>query len=350
MISSKRSWFATAAALAAVALVGTACSSSSDNSNAGSSASTGGKTLTKVKVGMIPAGSASGFINMAQEKGYYKDCGVDLEVVQVSSGAQLSPAIVSGSVDMAIESPQQLLIATQQGVFHAKVIGSAEDGLPWAIFGGKGITSLQQLQGKSIATSSTTSLNTIVASLILKKNGIDPSTIKWVNAGSNADKYKAVVNGVTVGASAPSDYIPQAKKDGVNVLTTAAKDLPEYPRWTVIARDDFLSAHADAATCYLAALMRGERYAFDHPDEAKALAAKDIGGGTTATDPIVTDMYQQIVDDKLINRNAEVPVAKLDFQQQALIDLGLLKAKIPLDKIYDDQYRQAALKLVGGTQ
>lgn len=336
------------AGLIAAACVVSACSSSGKANSSGSSGSSG--KLTTVKVGMLTAGAAGGFINMAQEKGYYKDCGVDLKVIEMSSGAQLSPAVVSGSVDIGIESPQQMLIGVQKGVLHAKVIGSIEDGLPWAIYGGKGITSLKDLEGKTMAVSSSTGLPEIVAQLIFKKNGIDTSTIKWVNAGSNSDYYKAVLNGVTAGASAPSDFIPQAKKDGVHVLATAAQEVPLYPRWTVIGTDKFLSAHPDAATCYLAAMMRGERYAFDHPDEAKALAAKTLGGTTKPTDPIVTDMYQQIVSDKLINRNAEFPVAKLEYQEDALISLGLLKSRLPQDKIFDDKYRQAALKLVGGAQ
>lgn len=315
------------------------------NSPAGSGGST---SLTTIKIGTVPLGTASGFINMAQEKGYYKQCGVEVKVTQFASDTQLTPALVSGSIDMAIQSPDVLLTGTEKGVLNGKVIGSVEDGLPWAIYGGKGISSLKDLEGKPFAISTSTGLPAIVAQLILKAKGVDTSKIKWVNSGSNPDRFKAVVTGVVAGASSPSDYVPEAKKDGVNVLALASDVVPLYPRFAVVATDSFLKAHGDAATCYLASMIRGERYAFDHESEANALAAKYLGGSTKPDDPIITNMYQQIVQDKLINRDAAFPVDKLTYQEQALINVGLLKSKVPLDKVYDDQYQKAALKQVGG--
>jgi ABC-type nitrate/sulfonate/bicarbonate transport system substrate-binding protein len=205
---------------------------------------------------------------------------------------------------------------------------------------------LKQLSGKSMAVSSATGLPRVVAQLILQKNGVDPKSVKYVNSGDNANRYKAVVTGTVDSASIPSDFVPQAKKDGVNVLAYAAAEVPQYPRFTIIARSDFLKKNPKAASAYLAGIIEGERYAFDHPDEAKALAAKALGGDTKADSPPVTNMYDQIVKEKLVNRNAEIPTSMLTYLQQTLIDIGEMTKPLDLSTLYTDQYRQAALKLV----
>lgn len=328
-----------------LAVTAAACSSGSSGST--SSTSQPPAALTTVTVGELLPGSAGGFLNMAQEQGYYKQFGIDLKVVTFASAAQLSPALVSGNIDMSIEDPEQLLIATSKGAINAQVIGSPMPGLPWAIYGGKGITSLKDLVGKSMAVSTPTGLNQVVAELILKKNGIDPTSVTYVNAGSNANKFEALVAGTVDAASIPSDYVPLAPKNGLHVLALAANVIPQYPRWSIIARNSFLQAHPKAATDYLAALIKGERYAFAHPQAANALAAKTIGGNTKASDPTVTDMYTQIVQGKLVNKTGDFPLNQLSYLQQSLIQLGLLKTPVPVSKVYNDTYRQAALKLIG---
>ena len=327
--------------LLVVAMAAAACGGST-----ATSAKTGTK-LTTITLGELAAGSAGGFINMAEQQGYYKEYGVNLKVVQFASATQLSPALVSGHIDMAIEGPDQLLIATEKGAVHAKVIGSPMPGLPWAIYSAPNITSLNELVGKTMAVSAPTGLNQVVAELILQKHGIDPKSVHFVNAGSNANKFQALVAGTVDSASIPSDYVPLAPKYGLHILALASNEVPLYPRWSIIANDAFLSAHPNAAVGYLAAMIKGERYAFAHPQAADALAAKTVGGNTKASDPTVTDMYKQIVQGKLVNKTAEFPLAQLSYEQQNLVQLGLLKKPVPVAQVYTNQYRTAALKLVG---
>lgn len=49
-----------------------------------------------------------------------------------------------------------------------------------------------------------------------------------------------------------------------------------------------------------------------------------------------------------MNRNGEISISKLKFQQQTLTDPGQLTDKIPLDETYAGWNRQAAVKAPGG--
>lgn len=329
--------------IAALCMLAAGCGGSSSGTGSDAAGSCNGGTL---RVGYLDAQAASGFLRMADHKNLYQKYGVNVKPTTLANASEVTPSLISNSVDMIEESPGAVLVAMSQGVLQAKIVGSPMPGLPWAIYGGKNITSLDQLNGKSMGVSSATGLPRIVADLILRKHGVDPNSIKYVNSGANADRYKQVVVGTTDSASIPSDFVPNAQADGLHVLALAADEIPQYPRFTNVVRDDYLKSHAACVSAYVAAQIEGERYAYDHQDEAKQIAAQALGGNTTPDSPSVTDMNQQIVNGNLVPKDDSIPRADLDFLQQSLVQTGQLTQPVDLNKVYDDQYRQQALKLV----
>lgn len=351
--SSRRAWRNAGLLAAVLSIALAACGGSSGAAAAGSSSSKaatsssgGSGQLTTVTVGELPSNAAAGFLDMGQAKDFFKNYGVKVEVKELTSADQLTPALISGAVDMIDESPGAAMVAISKGALKAKIIGSSMPGLPWMIVANKNIKTMAELSGHSMGVSSATGLPNVVAELMLKKNGVNPSTMHFVNTGNNAQRFEEVVNGTLDSASVPSDFVPQAKKAGLNVLALASHEIPLYPRFTIIARDDFLAAHPQAAVGYLAGVIQGERYAFAHPNQAKALAAKALGGKATPSSPSVVNMYDQIVSDKLVNRNGQIPMSMLQYLQTTLINIGLLKKPLNLNTIYVDTYRQQAVQKV----
>lgn len=319
-----------------VAMVAAACGSSADKSGGGEA-----QTWT---VGVMPCSSDCGFLQMAQDKGFYKKQGVDVKFVTLNSASQIYPALAAGEVDAIQQSPGGLMIAQQKGGLDAKIIGSSMQGMPYAIYAQKQFTKLSQLEGKSMAISSPIGLPALVAQLILQDAGVPWKSIKPVNAGGNADRYKAVVAGTADAASSPADYVPQAKKDGVNVLALSMDVIPKYPRYMIIARSESLKNKGDLATKYMAGLIEGLRYALDHPDEQMAISAKALK--TTADDPMVTYMQKLVTSKKLIDPNGGIDMDMVKFQEKVLRDSGQLTKDLDVTTLVDDSYQQAALKLL----
>lgn len=297
------------------------------------------------KVGVMPCTSDCGFLHMAQEKGFYKKHGVNVKFVVLKSAEQVYPALASGEVDAIEQSPGGLYVAAQRGGLDAKVIGSSMEGLPFAIFANKKFNSISDLKGKSMAISSPTGLPALVAKLMLRNDGVDWSSIKPVNAGGNPDRYRAVVAGTVDATADAADYIPQAKADGVNVLGLSADVIPDYPRYMIIARNDSLKKKGDLATRYLAGLIEGLRYAYAHPDEAKAISAKALG--MSPDDPMVTYMQDLIVQKKLVDPNGGIDMQKLDYLEKVLLESGDLTKPVDVKSLVDDSYQKAALKMLG---
>lgn len=301
-----------------------------------------------LRIGVHPAAFDAGFLHMAEEQGFYEKHNVDVEFVELQSASQALPALVAGEVDIIEQSPGALFIASQQGETDVAIVGSSMMGIPYTIYASKEFESLQDLEGASLAVSSPTGLPALVANLILADAGVDLSTIEYVNAGGNADRYRAVVAGTADAASSPADFVPQAEDDGVNVLALSTEALPDYPRYTLLARRAVLDEKPDAVVRYLAGLIEGLRYAFDNPDEAKALAADHMG--VDLDDPRVAYMHELIVDGGLVSPNAEIPREKLEFQEQVLLDIGELNEPVDLDAFIEESFLDQALERVGGAR
>lgn len=298
-------------------------------------------------IGVLPCAADCGFLRMAEEKDFYADYGVDVKYVELQSAAQIYPALVAGEVDAIEQSPGGLLIGAEQAGMAATVIGSSMDGMPYAIYGSSDISDLSEMEGKSIGISSPTGMPALVAQLMIESAGVEWDSVEKVNAGGNVDRYRAVVAGTADAASSPADYVPMAEEDGVNVLALSSDIIPDFPRYMIIARNESLKAKPDAAKAFLAGHIEGLRYALDHPDEAKQMAAEKLE--TTVDDPSVTYLNDLVIDNGLLNPDAAIDMKKLEYQMKVLVDAGQMEGTLDLSTVVDDSYQQEALKMVDGS-
>lgn len=318
-----------------VAALATACDVGPDSAGEG-------EKLTWT-VGALHCSTDCGFLKMAQEKGFFTDRGVDVELVDLQSASQALPALASGEVDAVEQNAGAFLIASQRGDLNASIIGSTMIGLPWAIYARQGISNLAQLRNKSMAISSPTGLPAVIAKVMFDRARVPTDSFRTLNGGGNADRYRAVVAGTADSASSPADYVPRARQDGVDVVALSTDVVPEYPRYSVIARNNRIAAKPESASRYLAGLMDGFRYAYGHPRETKQLAAKEAG--TTPDDPYVDYMQDLIMSKRLVDPKAGVARPRLEYLSRTLNKVGELDEPADLDKLIDDGPQQAALAM-----
>jgi NitT/TauT family transport system substrate-binding protein len=324
--------------MAIAVLVTAACGGGGADSSAAGGAPT-------VRYGVYDPGLDSGFLLMAQEKQFWTKHGVNVEVVQFKSGAQTFPALLSGEVDVIQANPSEALLAAEKGA-ELSIIGSTMPGLNYVLYAKPQFDSVTDLAGATLGISTPNTLPTVAAKAILMASGVDPSSVKLVNSGGSPDRYRAVVGGVVDAASSPLDYAAQAKVDGVKILATAKDAVPQYPRYALIARKDFLASHPDGAVGLIAGLVEGIRYALDHEQEAQALAAKTVGG-LAPDDPQVTSVYREFKDGGYLTSNGAIPVDGIKYVADLQFRLGLADKVIDPTPLIDDSFRQRAIAQIG---
>ena len=294
----------------------------------------------KWKHGIIAPKGDAGFELMAQAKNFYQRYGVSVEFLHFVGNVQLNQALIAREIDSGEESPDPVIAAVLKGV-DLKIIGSTIPGNPFAVFARPDITSFAQLAGKAIGVSAPGSFPDILMRAMVKAKGVDPKSLVVVNAGSDAERYQALKRGKIDAAAVSSEFVPLARKDGLNVLGFARDVVPQFPRFIIAATGRSLREKPEAAVGFLAGEMEGLSYALTHRAEALALTAKTIR--VSVDNPRITYLYDDLKNGHMVTPTMEIPRDKIAWLQNFRIQLGLQKERVTLDTLLDDSYQQKAL-------
>jgi NitT/TauT family transport system substrate-binding protein len=325
-----------AATVLAVSGLVAGCGSTSDS---GSSRS--GPTWVH---GIVTPKGDAGFILMAQERRYYQQQGVNVQIKPFVGNVQIVQALVSGAIDSAEVAPDPVYDASLKGA-NVKLIGSTLPGLTYALLSKSSISDFNQLEGKTIGVSAPGSLPDVVTRAMLGAKGLDPNKVHVVSAGDDAQRFQALIHGRIDAAAVSPEFVPQVKDNpSVHVLGTAQDTVPQYPRFMIAANGNSLKNKPDAAVRFLAAEMEGIGYAAAHRDAEIGLSAKTLH--QPPTDPSLSYDYDAVMQSHAASPQAEIPMDKLQWLQSFRLGTGLQKQPVDFTKLVDNSYRQQALAKV----
>lgn len=124
--------------------------------------SEGSTELTTVRIGYIPGAHDVAQLFIAEEAGYFAEEGIDLEVTAFQTGISLSQALTGGSLDVGVmgavianfpaKGQGKLFLLNNQQVDIHQI---------WAA-PGSGIESVEDLRGKTIATTTGTAADLVL--------------------------------------------------------------------------------------------------------------------------------------------------------------------------------------------
>jgi len=137
------------------------------------------------------AGSWPMFI--AKEGGYYQKYGLDVDLV-FGSGSVGVAMIASGEAVMTNSSMEQALQASARDGSLVSM-GSMLNKGPFSLMAAKGITSIKDLKGKSLAVSALGDAPHNYSIALLGKFGLKPTDVQWVAVGTDATARAAALAG-----------------------------------------------------------------------------------------------------------------------------------------------------------
>src|ERR1700722_19331452 len=128
------------------------------------------------------------YADLGIRQGYFKAAGLDVEITYTEGGASNEQAVISGSVDIAIETGFLGIIAAYVKGAPVRVISPASTGAPevfWYAKAGSGIASLKDAHGKSVGFSNPGSSSNLILLQLLKEAGVTDAKIVPVGASQN---------------------------------------------------------------------------------------------------------------------------------------------------------------------
>jgi ABC-type nitrate/sulfonate/bicarbonate transport system substrate-binding protein len=285
---------------------------------------------------------------LALAQGYFRDFGLDPNVLLVSDGSKCVAALVSGASEICLTAGfNQVPPAIARGA-SLKIVGGALTLSSLAMFSGKpGITTAADLAGKSIGIGAPGSVLQQVTVLLLKKKGVDVGQVRFRDIGSDADILKAVIAGTVDAGVADVDVMDRQQEFGIHALTDGMlwKELPEYTMQACYASDDAIRNHRETLVRVLAAYGKAYRYVSTPASRAAYLDAwRKVTGQTDPKQGLthwnwLQEYHPYDVDLVLSDE-------RIDYVQQSNVQFGAQKQVLPIGEVADMSLAREASKLL----
>ena len=280
--------------------------------------------VSTVNVAFLP-------IYLTQDKGFFKDEGLDVLVVMFNAGATNLQAMIGGDVQIMAGGVPETVLARAGGA-DIKNFWAISNVMPFQIYGSAKLNSLEQSKGKKFAISRFGSLSEFLTRSALKHSGVDPKDVTMLQIGATPARFTTLASGIVDATILWFPVTERAKAAGMNKLFDL-KDL--YPNWTnvgFIARESWLAKEKEQTTKFLRAYQRGVRYTRENRDDGIRTLRKYVGLNA-AEAAAGYDEYRESFP--LDGRILEAGIVATVEQET---ETGRLKGKIPLSQMIDNSF------------
>jgi NitT/TauT family transport system substrate-binding protein len=211
----------------------------------------------------------STFVDVALKQGYFKEAGLDIEILYTEGGASTLTPVIAGSIDIAMTNGTLGVIAAYAKGMPVKIISAEATGAPdafWYARPESGIKSLADTSGKTVAFSSPGSSTNLILLQLVNQAKASP---KLVATGGAPGTLTQVMSGqIDVGWSVPP-FVLQQLVDGKLAIIARGSDVAALAQQTIrvnVANANALKQKRDAFVRYIKALSRAIDWAYSAPD------------------------------------------------------------------------------------
>jgi NitT/TauT family transport system substrate-binding protein len=285
----------------------------------------------KLRVSTLPIAGMTP-IHAANKLGYFRQMGLEVNVEFAAGGAQTVPLLVQGSLQLANGPAVSIALANQQG-FNLRLVPPALDdkrgspGQTASLVKTDGpVKTVADLKGRRIAVNTINSVNWLYDRAFLRKHGLDPSQVTYVEVPFPS-MIDALMRGSVDAINVPQPFHRIAVNTGqARVLGYPFVEVqPGLHIAAYAGNAPWLDANPNTVKAFVAAMRRAVEYLRANPNEAKNLIAEFTKSKR--------DLVEQVpVDDWSTELSAADVGATLKVMQQE----GLLKKPMdPKSLIHD---------------
>jgi len=212
---------------------------------------------------------------VAQEKGFFKDEGVNVQVVgPFDAGPAEMDALAANQLDIGYVGVSPAILAAARKVELSVIAGVNLEGS--ALATANNINAVSGLKGKKVATPAPGSIQYILMGMLLSDNKMSfndvelfPGTIK------PPDMAQALQTGRIDGYFVWEPFVAQSVVSGAGKVLAESKDIwAGHPCCVVVTRNDFASKNDNVVSEVIRAHEKAVQFIEANPSEAKIIAQK----------------------------------------------------------------------------
>jgi len=217
----------------------------------------------------------SSFVEFAQRQGFFKDEGLDIDILYTEGGASTLTPVIAGSIDIAMTNGTLGVIAAFAKGMPVKIIAAEATGAPdafWYARPESGIGGIHDTAGKTVAFSSPGSSTNLIMLQLIKQEKVAPKLI--ATGGAPATLTQVMTGQIDVGWSVPPFVLQQLAEGRLQIIARGS-DVVAVRDQTIrvnVANANALAARRDAFVRYVRAVKRAIDFAYAGPAAVEAYA------------------------------------------------------------------------------
>ena len=279
----------------------------------------------KIKLIWLPFSESLGAV-IAEQKGFFKAEGIELETTKVPGAALALPILQAGRADIILSNTVSTLQALEQGMDATLLAPSAvvrrqPPDSTSAIMVLKGTAkSPRDLAGKRIAVNVVNSTAWLYAVGLLDKYGVSRDQVRFVEIGfpnMNAPLLNKQVDAISQVEPFNTILMGTGKVEVIGwsyVETQPNADVTQY-----IALTSWVREHHDLAVKFARAVIKGSKVANSNEAETREINQKFTGLNPALKDKVKIPLFGEAVNGPELQKTADL-----------MLKYGLLKKRVDI--------------------
>ena len=292
------------------------------------------QSLTAVKVGCVVLGDFG--INaptlVGLEKGFFKQNGLDAEMIPFKGGPDLLKGVLAGAADIGLTGATDPLVFRERGT-TIRAVATILEKNHFTLTVTPQIKRVEDLKGGTIGVTAVGATTWVFARMLAKKMGWDPEKdVRIVGVGGMDSQAAALRRGETQGVIF-GDAGAVLESQGIGRIIMRLDEVtPKWISLSAYSTDELIKTKKDALQRTLRAIFQGHKFCRDNADESIRIASKGIGWPEMAT----RRAYELVRP--LMSVDGRIDLDAFRFMQDTLLDLGVLKKRLPLEEHYTTEF------------
>ncbi|MCO5123636.1 MAG: ABC transporter substrate-binding protein [Rhizobacter sp.] len=290
-------------------------------------------------------------LTVAETRGYFKDEGLDLTIVDFAGGSRALQAVIGGSADVVSGAYEHTINMQAKGQFLREF--ALQGRVPQIVLGVNPKTmpdykTVTDLKGKKIGVTAPGSSTNVMLNFVLARAGLKPTDVSVIGVGAGNGAVAAMRSGQIDAISNLDPVITLLRRSGDLKIISDTRNVAEsdkvfggpMPAGCLYAPQPFVRANPGTVQALTNAIVRADRWIHSAgPGDVIKVVPESYLLGDRA---VYIDGF--LAAQKALSPDGMFPTAGAQTAYRALasVDPKIAAAKLDLDAVYTNEFVKKA--------
>lgn len=283
---------------------------------------------TSIKVGTAVLGdyALAGSMIVAQEKGFFREQGLNVEYLPFQGGPHLVKAVVAGDILLGATGATDVIVFREAGM-PIKGVATHTEGNHFTLNVAPDVHKVGDLKGKSIGVTAVGATTWVFARVVAKQQGWDPDKdVTVVALGGQAAQLAALAR-KEIHAYVWGDGGAVTEIQGKSrVLMRLDAVTPKWLSQIQYVSEEGIKKHSEAIRKSMTAIFKAIRIMKHDPKSVAGLIGKKLGWSEEAV------LGAHKISGPLLPEDGRMNLEALRVMQDTLLEHGVIKKRLPLEE------------------